>query len=96
MLPQNDADSDVDDALDPEPLGKDKSETSVSSSMSPVAEHSNWEEWDNERLIDSRPDPPNDHSRNPYQEPILVSRQSGSNLNPYFVDGKFIHRQVLQ
>ena len=46
VVPQNDADSDMDDALDPELLGKDKSETSVSSSMSAIAEHLNWEEWD--------------------------------------------------
>ena len=110
VVPQDDADSDMDDALDPELLGKDNSESSVSSSMSAIAEHLNSDDEQRHldrleglekskgpesdvlehelrpgRLIDSSPD----------REPIGESRQSGSSLNQYFVNGAGIHRQVL-
>ena len=91
VLPQDDEDSDASELL-----GKTDSESSVSSTISPVQDPLDHPGGDLRRRRDSQPESADDSRRIQLSEPSGVTRQSDSRLNEYFLDGAKIHYEVLQ
>ena len=95
VLPQDDADSDIDDGRDSELLGKRNLESSVSSASSTNPEHES--SHDEQQVHDSQSDRDlNEEYDISSAEPPREVPGRIPGLLEFFVDGARIHREVMQ